>query len=202
MPIREPQDSHSDQFKRYPRREDVDKANEARLRRLATDSNRYAAKDNGATNDTQKRLLDNLMAPAILDLRVDAQVMLIKNHDETLVNGSLGRVLRFVDPAIYSTIHDKEATTGESGVLGASILTTGVGSAGRKTASSVAAAVVSKPYPVVEFILPRGGKRRVLVMPEVWKVDELNGKSETSRSQVRAALHSKELEAYSSVSFH
>ena len=162
----------------------MDRANEARLRRLDTQAERFTAKDNGVTNDTQKRLLDNMMAPAILDLRVDAQVMLIKNHDETLVNGSLGRVLRFVDPAIYSTTHDKEATTGESGFLGASILTTGVGTARSKTPNQVAAAVASKPYPVVEFILPRGGKRRVLVMPEVWKVDEVNGKSETSRSQV------------------
>ena len=28
--------------------------------------------------------------------------MLIKNYDETLVNGSMGRVIRFEDPATYS----------------------------------------------------------------------------------------------------
>jgi ATP-dependent DNA helicase PIF1 len=33
-------------------------------------------------------------------LKIDAQVMLIKNVDETLVNGTMGRVLRFTDPAI------------------------------------------------------------------------------------------------------
>jgi ATP-dependent DNA helicase PIF1 len=45
----------------------------------------------------RQKLLDNMMAVGTLELKVDAQVMLVKNVSETLVNGSVGRVLAFED---------------------------------------------------------------------------------------------------------
>ena len=42
------------------------------------------------------------MAPQLLELKKDAQVMLIKNMDENLVNGSLGKVSGFMSEATYS----------------------------------------------------------------------------------------------------
>ena len=42
------------------------------------------------------------MAPPIIELKKDAQVMLIKNMDENLVNGSLGKVIGFMSEATYS----------------------------------------------------------------------------------------------------
>lgn len=40
-----------------------------------------------------------MMAVGVLELKRDAQVMLVKNVSETLVNGSVGKVLGFSAPA-------------------------------------------------------------------------------------------------------
>jgi ATP-dependent DNA helicase PIF1 len=121
------------------------------------------------------------MAPRQIHLRVDAQVMLIKNVDETLVNGSMGRILRFVDPAIYGTEQDREQS-GEGGVVGAT--STNPDAVAKKNHSNSAGLGV-KMYPVVEFVMPTGARRRVLVMPEIWKLELPNGEVQVSRTQVR-----------------
>ena len=51
----------------------------------------YAARDSGS----HPRILEQMVAPARLVLKQDAQVMLVKNVDERLVNGCVGRVLGF-----------------------------------------------------------------------------------------------------------
>ncbi len=107
--------------------------------------------------------------------------MLIKNVDETLVNGSMGRLLRFVDPAIYGTEQDREQS-GEAGVVGAT--STNPGAVAKKNPSNSAGLDV-KMYPVVEFVMPSGARRRVLVMPEIWKLELPNGEVQVSRTQVR-----------------
>lgn len=165
----------------------MDNANIERLRRLSSESQKFTALDGGALKDPQQRqkMLANFMAPQTLELRVDAQVMLIKNSDDLLVNGSLGRVVRFVDPAIYSTDLDKEAMPGEVGVIGALTTTTGVGSAIRRSGS---ASVATQLYPVVEFISARGSNRRMLIMPDIWKVESDGGEVQVSRTQVSTTL--------------
>ena len=119
------------------------------------------------------------MTPRHISLRVDAQVMLIKNVDETLVNGSMGRILHFVDPAIHGTEQDREQS-GEGGVVGAT--STNPGAVAKK---SISAALDVKMYPVVEFVMPSGARRRVLVMPAIWKLELPNGEVQVSRTQVR-----------------
>ncbi|KAG5720073.1 hypothetical protein E4T56_gene8823 [Termitomyces sp. T112] len=171
----------------FPRREDVDRSNTERINRLHTDEAHFISIDGGMIQDEnqKQKILSNFMAPRYLTLRVDAQVMLIKNVDEMLVNGSMGRIVRFVDPALYGTSHDIDADgapTGEAAVIGAASSTTGVGSAAKKNARSGASQ--AKLYPVVEFITPGGGKRSMLVMPEVWKVELPNGEIQVSRTQV------------------
>lgn len=97
----------------FPRREDVERANNTRMARLSGEEKKYQSTDGGTCQGEQReRLLNNFMAPNLLCLRKDAQVMCIKNLDETLVNGSMGRVLRFVDPAIYNTELDEESDLG------------------------------------------------------------------------------------------
>lgn len=60
-------------------------------------THRFAATDSGpAPPEKRKKLHDNMMAVAALELKVDAQVMLLKNVSETLVNGSVGKVLAFL----------------------------------------------------------------------------------------------------------
>ncbi|PPQ98949.1 hypothetical protein CVT24_003576 [Panaeolus cyanescens] len=164
----------------FPRREDVERSNDTRMRSLQTQEKVFTAKDGGSIPDRmqKEKMLQNFMAPSRLVLRVDAQVMLIKNVDETLVNGSMGRVVAFLDPAAASK--DPEYAF-DLGVIGAS----GTGTAGGK---QVKAASISDVYPLVEFISPHGVKRRMLVLPEVWKVELPNGEVQVSRTQVSLPL--------------
>ena len=70
---------------------------------LHTEKQVYRASDGGSiTNPAQReRMLANMMAPAVLELKIDAQVMLIKNMDETLVNGSIVvRHIKRCDPLV------------------------------------------------------------------------------------------------------
>ena len=138
----------------------------------------FTAVDGGAIKDKDQRqkMLSNFMAPQMLKLRAEAQVMLIKNLDDMLVNGSMGRVKRFVDPATYGT-PDKEGLENTAGIVGG-------GPSGAAGASKKGAGLDAKLYPVVEFILPRGGKRDVLILPEMWKVELPDGEVQVSRVQV------------------
>lgn len=146
---------------------------------LRTEEKRFTAVDGGTIVEPNQRekMLSNFMAPKHLVLRIDAQVMLIKNVDETLVNGSMGRIIRFVDPATYGTEMDHELMKGEGGVLGAA--------SGPNAKKPVPAAKTGgMQYPVVEFLIPGGGRRRTLVLPESWKVELPSGEVQVSRSQV------------------
>lgn len=116
--------------------------------------------------EQRNKLLSNFMAPKDLRLRVNAQVMLIKNVDEQLVNGTMGRVLRFVDPGAYADETGFDTTNGE-GATGAI----------PKRASTT-------QYPEVEFCLANGQQRKTLVTPELWKVELPNGDVQVSRLQV------------------
>lgn len=166
---------------RFPRREDVERSNNTRLTHLTDAPMKYKANDSGTIQDVTQRekILSNFMAPVLLVLRKDAQVMLIKNMDETLVNGSMGRVIRFVDPAVYGTEADEEG-----GAL-ASITTSAPPSRSGSSAPPVKKPVVgaSQPYPVVEFLLPHGGKRQIMVTPESFKVELPSGEIQASRTQ-------------------
>jgi PIF1-like helicase len=82
---------------RFPLRTEVERANANRLNALGgAEGYTYKAEDSPTVIDaeTQRRrkLLENLMAPESLTLKVGAQVMLIRNTDERLVNGSVGTV--------------------------------------------------------------------------------------------------------------
>ena len=80
----------------FPLRTEVDRANAARMAALRGQAYRFEARDSGsAAPPRRQKLLDNMMAVRALELKADAQVMLVKNVSETLVNGSVGRVLGF-----------------------------------------------------------------------------------------------------------
>ncbi|KAJ3554091.1 hypothetical protein NM688_g3284 [Phlebia brevispora] len=80
----------------FPLRSEVDRANAARLTALPGSSIKYEARDSGAAPlEKRAKLLDNMVAQKLLELKIDAQVMLVKNMDETLVNGSVGKILGF-----------------------------------------------------------------------------------------------------------
>src|ERR1700738_1285138 len=88
----------------FPTRREVDDANNLRLHVLPGKTHTFHAEEGGAISNQQQRdrMLQNCMAAQTLELKVNAQVMLIKNMDESLVNGSLGKVIGFMTETIYS----------------------------------------------------------------------------------------------------
>lgn len=87
----------------YSTRAEVDRANRSRLNKLPGQAFCYNAIDGGTLEDQEMkdRLLQNFLAPKQLQLKIGAQVMMIKNIDAQLVNGSLGKVIAFMDPETY-----------------------------------------------------------------------------------------------------
>ena len=169
---------------RFPRREDVEKANNARMHALNAETHTYKSFDGGPLleNEFGAKMLDNFMAPAKLTLKLGAQVMLIKNLDETLVNGSMGTITEFCNP------NDYVANPGDP----YDIPVTLPNSKNGKEKSGGSAGVGPK-WPVVEFIVKQGshtGKRRLLVQPETWKVELPNGELQLSRTQVSVIISS------------
>jgi ATP-dependent DNA helicase PIF1 len=152
--------------RRYPRRQQVDAANAVRMAALpSTDLRTYYAQDGGKLPAEQRRrVLEGFMAPPTLLLKVDAQVMLIKKIDDELVNGTVGRVIRFTDAARWN----REP-------------------AGPTSAS--AAPLPSGPssrleWPLVDFQTAKGKSVHALVGPESFKAEFPDGKVAASRIQV------------------
>lgn len=80
----------------FPLRAEVDKANAARLTALPGAIQTFESRDTGsAPADQRAKLLDSMVVPKTLELKVDSQVMLVKNVDDKLVNGSVGKILGF-----------------------------------------------------------------------------------------------------------
>ncbi len=173
----------------FPRREDVDKSNGQRLDALNTDGWSYGATDGGAVTDPVQRskLLANFMATEILSLKVNAQVMLIKNVDETLVNGSMGKVIGFCHKALYFV-----DTQGRWEPEGGDV--SGLDEEEREKKLKLRATLEAKialgvrPMPVVRFRVPGGGSRDMIVENDLFKNELPTGEIQASRSQVSAAI--------------
>ncbi|KAF5356106.1 hypothetical protein D9756_004033 [Leucocoprinus leucothites] len=91
----------------YPTRREVANANTWRLGRLPGEPRIYEAQDHKGVDHKGEQIshermldiLDKLVAPKTLELKVGAQVMLIKNlRQGILVNGSIGQVVDFATP--------------------------------------------------------------------------------------------------------
>lgn len=80
----------------FPLRTQVERANAFRMTALGGPSYKFESRDSGAAAPEKRRkLLENMVAVNVLELKVNAQVMLVKNINETLVNGTVGKVLGF-----------------------------------------------------------------------------------------------------------
>ncbi|SJL06236.1 uncharacterized protein ARMOST_09572 [Armillaria ostoyae] len=88
--------------KLYPHRTAVQRANAKHLQALRSAPIEFIATDSG----TRTSMLDALLAEASLTLKLGAQVMLIKNVDEVLVNGLVGKVIGFYQAWELSTQSD------------------------------------------------------------------------------------------------
>ncbi|KAI0091658.1 hypothetical protein BDY19DRAFT_638613 [Irpex rosettiformis] len=98
--------------------------------------------------------------------------MLIKNMDEMLVNGSMGTVVEFIEPAQYLTNPEDPYTSNP---------VKPPSKAEGNAKGSKGSASVEQKWPVVEFLNP---KRKVLITPESFKTELPSGEVQVSRTQV------------------
>lgn len=140
------------------------------MRGLHGQSKKYEARDTGTIQDIAMRdkLLSNMMAPKTLELKKGAQVMLIKNMDDGLVNGSLGNVIAFMDEKTFE-IYDKHPELFEDN-NDPKLPNTGM------------------QYPLVKFKVADGTYREILVQPEEWKVELPSGEIQAQREQLPLIL--------------
>lgn len=165
---------------RFPTRNEVESSNEKRLRALSGKTYRYDAMDTGDAA-VRDRLLQNMMAPKSLELKKGAQVMLIKNMDDTLVNGSLGTVTGFMSENTFDIYGGAEGY-GSSDEVDPAV---------RKRMQMLGRQLESgepKEYPVVRFHAVDGSQRVLLCVPEEWKAELPNGEVQACRRQLPLIL--------------
>jgi PIF1-like helicase len=154
---------------RFPRRDDVNHANIIRLHRLNTKEQIFTSTDGGALCGTTAgdKMLDNLLPPKSLTLRIGAQVMLIRNISENLVNGTIGKVIDFMDSKTFK-------------INQTSLDTDMVAEEQKKTDNEF-----TNLFPVVDFV-DMNGICRLLVTPETWSIEDVNGMTLINRTQARS----------------
>ena len=181
----------------FPTRNEVENANFMKLRNLPGTGKVYMAEDGGTVKDKQQldRLLQNFMAPKMLELKKGSQVMLIKNMDENLVNGSLGRVTRFATEDQFNLycdgkldeLYDSDDESSQNALSREArnqIKTMSAGGAGGPRLIPT----TQKRFPVVAFLLADGTERELLLQPEDWKVELPNGEIQAQRRQLPLIL--------------
>ncbi|KAG5368268.1 ATP-dependent DNA helicase PIF1 [Yarrowia sp. C11] len=83
----------------FPTRREVDRSNYSKLSTLKGKTYTFDALETGsAEREYRDKLLENIMVPKKLTLKAGAQVMMLKNMDPNLVNGSIGVVVGFMSP--------------------------------------------------------------------------------------------------------
>ena len=151
----------------------------------------FKAVDGGAISDTiqRDRLLSNCMAPQSITLKKGAQVMLIKNIDDTLVNGSVGKVIAFMDEKTFEIYHEDED---EFQAVGSMDLNDEEMTRSRKRLKEMIskdlAADTSQKWPLVRFAIADGTSRDLLCQRELWNIELPNGEVQASRSQIPLIL--------------
>ena len=161
------------------------------MRTLGGDAREFVALDGGMITDVEQRekLLSNCMAPLRITLKKGAQVMLIKNIDETLVNGSLGKVVAFMDEKTFD-IYDQDEDLFQTGG------TQDPNSRGRSKLKDLmntqgvvgSNASTTKLWPLVRFHIADGTTRDLLCQHESWKIELPNGEVQASRNQIPLIL--------------
>jgi ATP-dependent DNA helicase PIF1 len=158
--------------------------------RLSGEVMTFNAVDSGTIQDPQHRekLLSNCMAPMTIHLKKGAQVMLIKNMEDTLVNGSIGRVVAFMDETTFDCYKDNEGVF----VAGGSDNEEDAALRARKKLKPLAhkegGVTVTRKWPLVSFVQPDGTERHLLCQPEAWKIELPNGEVQAQRQQVPLIL--------------
>ena len=149
----------------FPTRNEVERANTQRMQNLQGELRIFEARDGGSIVDKTQRdkLLANCMAPEMIQLKKGAQVMLIKNIDETLVNGSLGKVIGFMSEAMFDNYQRNEEEYYSTQGAGAEADEAGGPSLSeRKLKLQELAAGSGQSFPLVRFAIADGSTRDLL----------------------------------------
>ncbi|PBP27870.1 DNA repair and recombination protein pif1 [Diplocarpon rosae] len=176
----------------FPTRNEVENSNAFRMRGLHGVAKRFEARDTGTITDLAMRdkLLANMMAPKTLELKKGAQVMLIKNMDDGLVNGSLGTVIAFMTEKTFE-VYDKHPGIFDDHI-GAQDSTENAGErshfAARLASLKNSTSDPGNEYPLIKFAVADGTYREILVQPEEWKVELPSGEIQAQRAQLPLIL--------------
>ncbi|KAJ5782713.1 hypothetical protein N7457_004487 [Penicillium paradoxum] len=169
----------------FPTRAEVEGANSARMGRLSGEVMRFNAVDSGTIQDPQhrERLLSNCMAPPLIQLKKGAQVMLIKNMEDSLVNGSIGKVVAFMSEDYFDSYKEIDKSFADD----ATVSDDERASRARKRLKPMGfkdgQASMARKWP-----LPDGTERHLLCQPETWKIELPNGEVQAQRQQVPLIL--------------
>jgi ATP-dependent DNA helicase PIF1 len=182
-------DDDLDATELFSTRSEVDRANHIRLENLPGETRIYEARDGGSVSDKtfRDKLLSNVMAPERISLKKGAQVMLLKNIDETLVNGSLGKIIGFMSESQFDNYQERDDF---QATQGGSLVDDNIPSAkgGNKVTVDIDGTGSANRFPVVRFAISDGTTRDFLCKRESWSVEQPNGEVQASRSQVPLIL--------------
>jgi len=104
--------------------------------------------------------------------------MLIKNMDDTLVNGSLGTVIDFMTETTFEIrggVDDSDVESDAKRRI-------------RSFANALSNKEGNKEYPLVRFHAVDGTQRNILCVPEDWKVELPTGEVQAARKQLPLIL--------------
>ena len=169
----------------------MEKANHVRMQQLGGRTQTFTAQDGGTITDLEQRgkLLTNCMAPQSITLKKGAQVMLIKNLDDSLVNGSIGKVVAFMDERTYAHYEEDEDSFQPLDFID---LDDEKASAAREKLKSLYnkdnLATTSQLWPLVRFPGADGSFRDLLCVRETWKIELPSGEVQAQRSQIPLIL--------------
>ncbi|CAD0105895.1 unnamed protein product [Aureobasidium uvarum] len=187
-------ESSIDATELFPTRNEVENANQSKMSQLVGEIRTFEARDGGSITDKtfRDKLLANCMAPELITLKKGAQVMLIKNIDESLVNGSLGKIIGFMNEIQFDSYNNNEeafmATQGgtlkdESAIGGLDKKKTA-----RERLMDNLLGSTTQIWPVVRFTLADGTTRDLLCQRETWKIELPDGEVQASRAQIPLIL--------------
>ncbi|OQE44304.1 hypothetical protein PENCOP_c002G03937 [Penicillium coprophilum] len=174
----------------FPTRAEVDGANSARMGRLSGEVMRFNAVDSGTIQDPQHRdrLLSNCMAPPMIQLKKGAQVMLIKNMEDSLVNGSIGKVVAFMSEDYFDSYKENDKNFTDDATASDDERAHRARKKLKPMGYKEGPASMARKWPLVSFLQPDGSERHLLCQPETWKIELPNGEVQAQRQQVPLIL--------------
>ena len=158
---------------------------------LSGEEMEFHALDSGSADPTtREKLLAQFMPQPLLKLKKGAQVMLIKNIDSSLVNGSLGIVQAFMDANCFNIYTRDEEAYLQAQKSGGGSDDEENAKAGKKVSAALYKnnTTPGRRWPLVRFSLPDGTSRELLCEPEDWITEAPGGEVLAKRVQVPLIL--------------